>query len=220
MGLAFFRGNAGGHPVVEHQGIVPGFNSQILLAPGDGVGVLAFTNGARQAGLWLSAETAGLLHHLLGVPDEAIRADVAHHPEIWGDLCGWYYLPGPLTDARVRGMLGAGAEVFTSRGRLMFRGLTPVPAMYRGLVLHPDDDNDPYVFRIDLGPTTSRVVFSHQPETGTTAAHLDLMPLSLHKQPATTNPRRWATGALGALAVATTATANRRRRRPSKGEAK
>ena len=102
----------------------------------------------------------------------------------------------------------------------MFRFLTPVPAMYRGFVLHPDDDNDPYVFRIDLGPTTSRVVFSHQPETGTTAAHLDLMPLSLHKQPATTNPRRWATGALGALAVATTATASRRRRRPSKGEAK
>ena len=199
MGLAFFRGNAGGHPVVEHQGIVPGFNSQILLAPGDGVGVLAFTNGARQAGLWLSAETAGLLNHLLGVADEAIRTDVAHHPELWGDLCGWYQLPGPLTDARVRGGLGAGAEVFTSRGRLMFRGLTPVPAMYRGLVLHPDDDNDPYLFRIDLGPTTSRVVFSHQPETGTTAAHLDLMPLSLHKQPATTNPRRWPPARLARL---------------------
>jgi hypothetical protein len=220
MGLAFFRGNASGHPVVEHQGIVPGFNSQILLAPGDGVGVLAFTNGARQAMLWLSAETAGLLNHLLGVPDEQIRTDVPQHPEIWGDLCGWYYLPGPLTDARVRGMLGAGAEVFTRRGRLMFRGLTPVPAVYRGFVLHPDDDNDPYVFRIDLGLTTSRVVFSHQPGTGTTAAHLDLMPLSLHKQPATTNPRRWATGTLGALAVATTATAARRRRRPYKGEAK
>jgi CubicO group peptidase (beta-lactamase class C family) len=220
MGLAFFRGNAGGHPVVEHQGIVPGFNSQILLAPGDGVGVLAFTNGARQAMLWLSAETAGLLNHLLGVPDEVIRTDVPQHPEIWGDLCDWYYLPGPLTDARVRGMLGAGAEVFTSQGRLMFRGLTPVPAMYRGFVLHPDDGNDPYVFRIDLGLTTSRVVFSHEPGTGTTAAHLDLMPLSLHKQPATTNPRRWATGTLGALAVATTATAARRRRRPYKGEAK
>ena len=202
MGLAFFRGNAGGHPVVEHQGIVPGFNSQIVLAPGDGVGVLAFTNGARQAVLWLSAETAGLLHHLLGVPDEAIRSDVPHHPEIWGDLCGWYQLPGPLSDARVRGALGAGAEVFTRRGRLIFRFLTPVPAMYRGLVLHPDDANDPYVFRIDLGPTTSRVVFSGEPGAGITAAHLELMPLSLHKQPATTNPRRWATGALGALAVA------------------
>jgi hypothetical protein len=219
MGLAFFRGNAGRHPVVEHQGIVPGFNSQIVLAPGDGVGVLAFTNGARQAVMWLSAETAGLLHHLLGVPDQAIRTDVPHHPELWGDLCGWYQLPGPLTDARVRGAMGAGAEVFTSRGRLMFRFLSPVPATYRGFVLHPDDSDDPYVFRIDLGSTTSRVVFSGSPGTGITAAHLELMPLSLHKQPANTNPRRWATGALGALAVVTTATAARRRRRPSKGEA-
>jgi hypothetical protein len=102
----------------------------------------------------------------------------------------------------------------------MFRFLTPLPAMYRGFVLHPDDANDPYVFRIDLGPTTSRVVFSGEPGSGTTAAHLGLMPLSLHKQPATTNPRRWATGALGALALGSTATAARRHSRPSKGEAK
>ena len=38
--------------------------------------------------------------------------------------------------------------------------------------------------------------------------------------PAATTPRRWATGALGALAVATTATAARRHSRPYKGEAK
>jgi hypothetical protein len=56
---------------------------------------------------------------------------------------------------------------------------------------------------------------SHHPPDQITAAHLELMPLSFHKQPATTNPRRWATGTLGALAAAT-ATAARRRRRPSK----
>jgi hypothetical protein len=26
----------------------------------------------------------------------------------------------------------------------MLRGLTPVPAVYKGFPLHPDDDNDPY----------------------------------------------------------------------------
>jgi len=213
MGLAFWRGTVGGHPVVEHQGVVPGFNSQIFLAPGDGVGVIAFTNGARQALVWLPAETAGLLGHLLGVPDEAIRTDVPQHPEIWGDICGWYYLPGRLTDARVRGAFGAGVEVFVRRGQLMLRALSPVPAMYRGFVLHPDDDKDPYVFRTDL----SRVIFTRDPEVGTTAAHLDVMPLSFKKQPATTNPRLWITGALGALATATTATAVRRRSRPRKG---
>ena len=213
MGLAFLRGTVGGHPVVEHQGVVPGFNSQIFLAPGDGVGVIAFTNGARQALVWLPAETAGLLGHLLGVPDEAIRTDVPQHPEIWGDICGWYYLPGRLTDARVRGAFGAGVEVFVRRGQLMLRALSPVPAMYRGFVLHPDDDKDPYVFRADL----SRVIFTRDSEVGTTAAHLDVMPLSFKKQPATTNPRLWITGALGALATATTATAVRRRSRPRKG---
>ena len=212
MGLAFWRGTVGGHPVVEHQGVVPGFNSQIF-APGDGVGVIAFTNGARQALVWLPAETAGLLGHLLGVPDEAIRTDVPQHPEIWGDICGWYYLPGRLTDARVRGAFGAGVEVFVRRGQPMLRTLSPVPAMYRGFVLHPDDDKDPYVFRADL----SRVIFTRDSEMGTTAAHLDVMPLSFKKQPATTNPRLWITGALGALATATTATAVRRRSRPRKG---
>jgi CubicO group peptidase (beta-lactamase class C family) len=68
MGLAFFRGTAGGHPVIEHQGVVPGFNSQIILAPRDGTGAMACTNGVRQAMSWLSAGTAGLLHHLLGAP--------------------------------------------------------------------------------------------------------------------------------------------------------
>ena len=47
MGLAFFRTELGGHRVVEHEGILPGFDSQIFLAPDDGVGVMAFTNGAR-----------------------------------------------------------------------------------------------------------------------------------------------------------------------------
>jgi hypothetical protein len=38
------------------------------------------------------------------------------------------------------------------------------------------------------------------------------MPISLQKQPATKHPRLWATGAVGALGVAATATAVRRRR--------
>lgn len=218
MGLAFFRGSAGGHPLIEHQGILPGFNSQIFLAPGDGVGVIAFTNGARLAMFWLPAETAGLLSHLLGVPGESIRTGVPQHPEIWGDVCGWYSLPGPVTDARMRGMLGAGAEVFVRGGQLMLRGLTPVPALYRGFVLHPDDDKDPYAFRIDLseyGIGSARVLFSQQTGTGTTAVHLDVMPLTLRKQPARTNPRLWTAAALataGAFAAYRGRAARHRRR--------
>jgi hypothetical protein len=92
----------------------------------------------------------------------------------------------------------------------------------RGLVLHPDDDQDPYVFRInlsDVGLGTPRVVFSREPGVGTTAVYLESAPalLSFDKQPAARNPRRWATGALGAAAVGTAATAVRRRRKGIRG---
>jgi CubicO group peptidase (beta-lactamase class C family) len=214
VGLAFFRGEVGGHLVVEHDGLVPGFSSQMSVAPDDGVGVVAFTNGARSAKAWLGAEVAGTMSYLLGVPDDAIRTDVPHHPEIWRDICGWYSFCGSFRD--VQKWFVAGAEVSVHRGQLMLRVLSPIPALNRGLPLHPDDHQDPYVFRIDLsdfGIGTSRVVFSRAPGVGTTAVHLGFAPLSFQRQPRTRNPRWWATGALGSLAAATTATAARRRRR-------
>ncbi len=215
IGLAFFRTNLGGHLAVEHQGILPGFNSQIWVAPDDGVGVMGFTNGARGAMIWLTAEVAGLLKQLLGVPDEVIRTDVPQHPEIWGDLCGWYPVSAQLTDTQARGIAGLGAEVFVRRGQLTLRGLSPLPALYKGFPLHPDDDTDPYVFRIDLsqfGLGTARIVFSREPGAGTTGIHTDMLPLSLRKRPAHENPRLWITGVLGALTVVTAAGAVRWRR--------
>jgi CubicO group peptidase (beta-lactamase class C family) len=214
IGLAFSRANLGGHRAAEHEGVLPGFNSQIFVAPDDGVGVMAFTNGARQAMFWLPAEAARLLSHLLGVPDDAIRTDVPQHPEIWGEICGWYPFSAPLTDMRARAMLGAGAEVFVRRGQLMLRVLTPVPAAYSGFVLHPDDERDPYVFRIDLsgfGIGSGRIIFTR--DAVATRAHFDLLPMSLQKQPDIRNPRPWVTAAVAALAVGTAAMAVRRRRR-------
>jgi hypothetical protein len=128
IGLAFMRSCFGAHLAVEHQGILPGFNSQIWLAPDDGFGVMAFTNGTRGAMIWLMAEVAGLLKQLLGVPDEVIRTDVPHHPEIWGDLCGWYPVSAQLTDNQARGVAGLGAEVFIRRGQLTLRALSPIPS--------------------------------------------------------------------------------------------
>jgi CubicO group peptidase (beta-lactamase class C family) len=215
IGLAFSRFSLGGHLAVEHEGILPGFNSDIFLAPDDGVGVMAFTNGARQAMLWLPAEAGRLLSWLLGVPDEAIRTDVPQHPELWGELCGWYRLPAPLTDTRARSIFGLGAEVFVRRGQLMVRALSPIPAVYNGFVLHPDDDQDPYVFRIDLsqfGIGTARVIFRRDPATARMRVQLELYPLALQQQPASQNPRLLGTGTLGALAVGTTAVAVGRRR--------
>ena len=213
IGLAFFRGEVGGHLVVEHEGLLPGFSSQLSLAPDDGVGVVAFTNGAKSASAWLGTEVSGLLSDVLGIPDQVIGTDVPHHPEFWGELCGWYGYRGSLRD--VQRWLVLGAEVVVRRGRLMLRALSPLPALNRGLPLHPDDERDPYVFRVDLsefGLGTARVVFSREPGVSATAVHLEFAPalMSFDKQPAAKNPRPWATGALGVVAAASTAAAARR----------
>ena len=150
MGLGFFRAEAAGHRLVFHDGILPGFNSELLVAPDDGIGVIGLTNGSSGAFAWLAVELGRLLRELLGLPEDAVRNDVPHHPEVWAELCGRYVFPPRIADLRQRLMLGGGAEVFVRGGRLMVRLLTPVPALYRGLPLDPDDESDPYVFRLDL----------------------------------------------------------------------
>jgi hypothetical protein len=104
-------------------------------------------------------------------------------------------------------MVGAGAEVFVGAGRLMLRFLTPIPTLARGFPLLPDDLTDPHVFRIALpeaGLEPMRMVFGQDLAGNTDRLHVDVMPLTLEKQPASTNPRRWATGVLGTLGVAAT----------------
>jgi len=183
-GLGFARAEAGAHRVVGHDGILPGFNSALWVAPDDGVGVVAFTNGSRGAMAWMDTEFKRLIGHLLDVPDEVVRTDIPSRPEIWGQLCGRYRLPPRISDLRGRLALPGGAEVFVRGGRLMIRALTPIPALYRGLPLHPDDEDDPYVFRLDLsgfGMSTVRVVFGRDVGSGGVAIHADLggQPLSL-----------------------------------------
>ena len=203
MGLGFDRNDTHGHRVVGHGGILPGFNSQMFVAPDDGVGIVAFTNGARRAMLWLPTETGRLLNQVLGVPDDAIREDVPQRPETWPELCGWYFPQGSKTDVRARLMLGAGARVHVRGDRLRLRVLSPIPALYRGFDLHPDDEADPYAFRIDLaefGLPQARILFSHAPDGNVAGVHLDLFPMSLRKRPA--HERAWARRARMPLLVA------------------
>jgi CubicO group peptidase (beta-lactamase class C family) len=219
-GLGFVRSDAGGHRVVGHDGVLPGFNAELLLAPDDAVGVFALTNGSAGAHEWLGLELDRLLRQLLGVPADAVRTDVPHHPETWAEFCGRYQLPAG-SDLRGRLAMAAGAEVLIRDGRLMLRLLTPVPALYRGFPLYPDDPNDPDVFRLDLsafGLATVRVVFGRDGGHGVTAVHVDLpgQPLSLLKRPATRNSGAWPNAALGVLAVATVVAATRRRRRKTR----
>ena len=186
IGLAFWRADLGGHSGVEHQGVVPGFNSQIFLAPDDGIGIIAFTNGSRNASGWLTGEMEQLLRELIGARRQGIRADVPQHPEIWVELCGWYRPRAQRTDMMAWANLGAGVRITVRRGQLILRTMSPIPALYRGLQLHPDATEDPYVFRIDLfkyGLGTVRVVFSRDPSGMTTGVHFGGLLLSADKHP-------------------------------------
>jgi CubicO group peptidase (beta-lactamase class C family) len=100
VGLAFFRDEIGGRWTVGHDGIWIGFLSDMVLAPADGIGVLAFANtgGFDRRGAPVPVANA-LLRGLLGLPDDAVRTDVPGQPEVWSDLTGWYsFGPGVLTD--------------------------------------------------------------------------------------------------------------------------
>ena len=194
MGLVFSRGHADEHQTVGHDGIWPGFHSAVLLAPGQGTGVVAFASTGPFSPLAAPGPVIhAVLRCLLDLPDDAVRAGVPEQPAAWSDLCGRYSLgPGLLTDSQPR-MLGV-PEVAVRRGHLVIRGQIPVPAIRRGLRLYPDGD-DPDAFRIELprfGSGTSQVVSSRGPAGKITAVHLGVRPLSFRKRP----------GAGGALTIA------------------
>jgi hypothetical protein len=190
---------------VEHQGVHPGFHSHLCLAPDDGVGVVVFTNGAQDPMFWLSTEAQDLLGAAIGVESTTRPDDLPLSVEATGELVGWYRLAGPWSNLRQRLFLGAGAEVFERDDRLTLRFLALIPDLYRGYPLSPDDPADADVWRVDLGEAgTSRVVVARDADGAVSGLHLGMMPITLQRQPAATNPRRWVKAALG-LALATLA---------------
>lgn len=216
MGLGFFRTQVHGRPVVGHRGTLVGFHSQVFIAPDDGLGVMAFTNGAYQADFWLPASTSRLLALLLGVKDGAGASAAPQRPETWDDLVGWYRLDAHPLDIRLRSFLGFGAEVAVRGGALILRLLSPIPALARGFPLVPADAADPYVYELDLGQPglePLRVVFGLDERGYVTRLHLDAMPVTLAKQPPVTNPRRWAGAGLAMVSGLATAAAARGRSR-------
>ena len=206
MGLGFLLGDEDGHRTVGHDGIVSGFLSQMTMAPDDDIGVIVLGNTGGLDGRGAPEPLgAALLRRLLGLPDGSIRTDIPVRPETWREICGWYGPdPGPVTNLFTRAVVGAGAEVTVRGGHLMLRPLTPVPAIRQGMRLYPDDQHDPYVFRVDfsaLGKGTLRVVFSGF-DPGATTPRLLMNGMSFRKRPDARNPSLWVTGAVSAGAAA------------------
>jgi hypothetical protein len=75
--------------------------------------------------------------------------------------------------------------------------MTPLPAMRRGLRLHPDDPDDPRLFRAELPEfgMSLRVAFSEATEDARPSGRLLIDLTSFSKKPGIRNPRRWVTGA-------------------------
>ena len=189
------------------------------MAHDDGIGVIALTNGSFGAFGWLSIELRRLLRQQLDLPEDAVPNDIPHRPEGWAELCGRYVFPARIADLRQRLMLGGGAEVLVRGGRLRARILTPVPALFQGLPLQPDDATDPNVFRLDLSRfemPSPRVVFARDDDGQVTEIHTDLggQPWSLIRVPDAPTRRTWlrpTMGALGALTVVTAVRSIRQR---------
>lgn len=198
MGLGFMRGEVDGHKVVEHQGIIPGFDSHLILAPDDGAGVFAVTTGARLAMFWLQAETSRLLRRLIGAGPDIVPTDVPQRPDVWPELCGRYWVPGTFRDLRLRSIVGAGVQVRVRGGRLVLGTLNPVPTLFKGVELLPGSTEDPYCLRFDLtglGLGTGGVVFDPDSSSGDTAMHLELMPLTAYRRSRRELRKRWSGGA-------------------------
>jgi CubicO group peptidase (beta-lactamase class C family) len=215
MGLTFERGNEDGHTTVGHSGVVAGFLSMITLAPDDGVGVVVLTNTGRLDGRGIAEALAGaLMRVLLDLPDQALRTDLAPHPEIWHELCGWYGPdPGPVTNLFTRALVGAGAQVRVRDGHLELRTLTPVAGLRQGLRLYPDDPHDPRSFRADFswfGKGAYRIVFAGDPGTPATKLLLEGMAFPRRRGG---DPRPLQVG--GAVAIGALAVAGRRKTRRS-----
>jgi hypothetical protein len=126
-----------------------------------------------------------LLGDLVHASPDGIRTDIPTHPEIWSDLCGWSQPRAQRTDMQAWGCSARGSRSRSDVADSTIRTLSPIPGLFRGLPLHPDDARDPYAFRLDLsrfGLGTARVVFGRAPRGMTTGVHLDGLLLSAQRR--------------------------------------
>jgi CubicO group peptidase (beta-lactamase class C family) len=161
LGLAFFLGRIGEHPVVGHDGNIPGFASTLLVAPEEKLGVVVLTNTATLLGAGQLG--AMVMRSLLGVADPMAGrqgAGVLERPHLWGDLVGYYApRPGFLTNLRAWQMLGGEVQVVIRQRHLTITALSPVGQLRRGLRLQAADHADPLRFSFEYDGQLVQIAF-------------------------------------------------------------
>lgn len=158
QGLAFLLDSIGSHRTVSHSGGWPGFISNMLVAPDDGLAVLVFTNTANRAPHPIAHD---LLRRLLNVPDPLEQVPHPHVPEqphLWEDLCGSYGpTAGANTNYRNWESMSAKVEVFAEGNHLTLR--SPGGIFKAGVQLHPADADDPLFFEFVQDGSVLKLVF-------------------------------------------------------------
>ncbi len=147
MGFAFWLENFGGHLIAGHGGALPGFNSEMKIAPQEKLGVIVFTNTVSTAPDMIAAE---IIRRLLDVPDP--DADfppkaIISRPYDWERLVGFYGAkPGFLSNLRLWMSFVGEVEVFVDRqNRLSIRSL--VGPLAKGMPIYRFDADDPMLYR-------------------------------------------------------------------------
>jgi CubicO group peptidase (beta-lactamase class C family) len=162
MGLAFMLEELDGHRVAGHDGGWPGFVSALLVAPDDGVGVVAFTNSSVALAPHDLAER--VLRRVLGARAPEEREPVPESPHLWPELVGLYKLPrGPNTNFRLLPVTAGEIEVAIRGGKLVARSPSPIKTLRRGLPLRAADESDPLAFEAEVGGIEFSVVFERGP---------------------------------------------------------
>jgi CubicO group peptidase (beta-lactamase class C family) len=214
QGLVFLLDEIAGRRIVGHDGGWPGFTSSMLVAPDDGLAVLAFTNSGSPA-VHTLADT--VLRQLLGAPalgEKPPHRPVPASPHLWEELTGVYAPPpGFLTNFRHWSTFGGELEVVSRGNRLLAR--TPLGPLRKGVDLHAVDPDDPLVFETVVDQQGMRLVLRLAFRRGD-AGSVDevagqmLLPFRFRKRPRLRGARTLA--GLGAgLAAAGLALSRRRR---------
>jgi CubicO group peptidase (beta-lactamase class C family) len=213
MGLAYFLDRIDAHRVAGHDGGWPGFVSSLLVAPDDGVGVVAFTNTS--VALTPHDATERLLARLLGVEpeDEPVPAS----PLLWNELTGVYKpLRGLNTNFRLLPLTLGEVEVAVKDSRLVVRAPSPAGPLRRGLELHPSNAEDPLAFELRVAGVQAPVRFERGPDgrvdrvrAGSSRGGF----VELHRRPRATSVALWGKAAAAAAALGAGAAIARRMRR-------
>jgi CubicO group peptidase (beta-lactamase class C family) len=214
MGLAFFLDRLGDHRIAAHDGGWPGFVSAMVVAPDDGVGVVAFTNTSTAIAPHDLAER--ILRRLLDVPEPA-EPLVAESPHLWPELTGVYKLSRGLnTNVRWWPVLGGEVEIAVRRGHLVARAPSPIRVLRKGVRLRSADPEDPLAFEARHDDLVFPVVFERGPSGRIESVRTGSIRegfLRLQRRPRAASLRLWARGAGSAAAAGVTVALVRRKMR-------